>query len=118
MLTSFQSPSNPATKGEVCREIVQAIQDGALDAVEEVLHGGEVRYPAADELLEMLREAGFTDVRSRALPGAVAFARNLQQSGILARLQQEDLIPYLRALVVGAIALPGWANAWVTCSRT
>jgi hypothetical protein len=55
--------------------------------VEKVLYGGEFRYPPADELPEMLREAGFTDVRSRAPPNAVAFDRSLQQSGILVRLQ-------------------------------
>jgi ubiquinone/menaquinone biosynthesis C-methylase UbiE len=102
---------------KVCREIVQTIRDGALDVVEKVLYGDEVRCPTAGELPQMLHEAGFTDVRSWMLPDAVTFAQSLQQSGTLTRLRQEDLVPCLRALVAGTVVLPGWAGAWVTCSR-
>jgi hypothetical protein len=85
--------------------------------VEQILYGGESRYLARDELLAMLRHAGFVDVRSRALPNAVAYAKRLQQNGILSQLRQQDLVPSLCALAASAVALPGWDNAWVTCRK-
>ncbi len=100
-----------------CEEIVQQIEDGALHVVEKALCSGEDRSLSADEFPSLLRNAGFAKVTSWALPDAVAFAENLRQAGILARLQSGALRPALRALVASAATCPGWVHHWVTCYK-
>ena len=107
-----------AEQQRACEEIMQQIEHGALDVVEKALCSGEDRSLAAEEFPSLLRDAGFAEVTSWALPDALTFARALQQDGVLARLRAEDLLPCLRALVASAAKCPGWANHWVTCRKS
>jgi SAM-dependent methyltransferase len=99
-------------------EAVKAdIEGGRLDLVRRALWYGEGRSLAADEFPALLAAAGFADVRSWALPDAVAFAESLAAQGVLARLAPTDLRPCLRALVKGAPNASGWRHDHVTCRR-
>ena len=102
---------------ETCEAIKLEIENGELQLVEDAVYSGEDRSLSDDEFPRLLGEAGFVDVMSWALPDAVAFAQDLDRAGLLSRLRQEDLVPYLRALVKSSARCPGWTHTWVTCSR-
>jgi ubiquinone/menaquinone biosynthesis C-methylase UbiE len=101
-----------------CWEIKGQIQSGALELVDYVLYSGENRSLASGEFPRLLSEAGFEKTTSWALPDAPAFARSLQANGILAHLCQDDLLPFLRALIASAPSSLGWLHSWVTCWKT
>ncbi len=101
---------------EACEKIKGDIEEGNLDIVEKALVS-KGRSLGVDEFPAMLIETGFRDVNSWALPNAVTFAKTLQQEGILAHMQPEDLLPCLRALVVSSQIYPGWVTNWVTCRK-
>ncbi|MBI3979327.1 MAG: class I SAM-dependent methyltransferase [Chloroflexi bacterium] len=102
----------------VCEQIRQQLELGHLGDVERAEYAGEDRSLAASEFPGLLVQAGFAEVRSWALPDGVAFARSLQEYGVLARLNVEDVRPCIRALVVSAQTSPGWVHQWVTCRRS
>lgn len=102
---------------QVTEEIRQEIEDGNLDIVEKVITDGDHQGLDTEEFLKIFEEVGFTDVVSWALPEAVAFAKSLRQDRILSNLQQDALLPLLRALAASAITLPGWVCGWVTCRK-
>ncbi len=102
---------------QACQEILSKIETERLNIVVQALTAGESRSLAREEFPRLLREAGFNEVTSWALPDARAFARALHEEGRLAHLQQEDLLPYLRGLVRSAPRLPGWSQTWVSCVR-
>lgn len=101
----------------ICHTVVADILTGNLDTIDRVITEGENRSLAANEFPVLLSEAGFTEVTSWDLPDACAFAKSLQAGGQLAKLHQDDLLPYLRALVRSAPKSPGWANTWVTAKK-
>ncbi len=90
---------------------------GAIHLVQRAIYSGENRALAADEFPRLLWETGFGEVTSVALPDATLFARSLAESGCLSRLEDQDLIPYLRALVVSAARCSGWVHNWVVCQK-
>jgi SAM-dependent methyltransferase len=101
----------------ICNGIISAILAGDVSSIDRVITEGECRSIAANEFPELLQEAGFEEVTSWGLPDAGAFAQSLQAAGLLSQLQQDDLIPYLRALVKSAPKTPGWTHSWVTCKK-
>ena len=107
----------PEEHRRACEEIKQQIEQGQLEVVAQVKYSGEDRSLAAAELPAILERAGFIDFASWALPDAVAFARSLDEDGVLAHLQQQDLIPCLRALVKSARTSTAWIHQWVTCRK-
>ena len=103
---------------EACEEIKAEIEAGSLDIVERALYPGECRALAAEEFPDALAKAGFVDVRSWALPNAVAFATVLRDAGVSEHLRNEDIHSFLRALVAGAPRSEAWVHQWVTCRTT
>jgi len=101
---------------QACEEVAAEIREGNLGIVERATYAGESRSIAAAELPQLLAGAGFTDVTYWAVPDGRAFAQSLQQSGVLARLTQDDLLPYLRALVASSPQIDYWVEQ-VTCSK-
>lgn len=102
---------------QVCEEILSEIEAGESECVEKVLYGGEDRSIAADELPAMLHAAGFDGFESWALRNPSAFAKSLRHDGVLSRLQQEDLAPFLRALVASSPTSTKWDHDKVTCRK-
>ena len=99
-----------------CEEIVDEIREGNVGIVERATYSGEHCSIAADELPQLLTSAGFADLTYWAVPDGRAFAESLQQSGVLDRLTQDDLLPYLRALVASSPRIDCW-TAQVTCRK-
>ena len=65
----------------------------------------------------MLKEAGFISFQSWGLPCALEFARELQEQGVLGRLRQEDLIPFMHALIRSATKYEEWIHQQCTCRK-
>ena len=107
-----------AEQRQVCEGIKDKIASGAFYLVEKAVYSGENGSLAADEFPSLLADAGFSDVVSCAVPDAKAFASALRDAGVLSRLEQQDLMPCLRALVRSAPRRPGWVETHVTCRRT
>ena len=101
----------------ICNGIISNILAGDVSIVDQVITEGECRSIAANEFPKLLQDAGFEEVTSWGLPDAGTFAQSIQDTGLLSQLQQEDLIPYLRALVKSAPKTPGWTHTWVTCKK-
>jgi SAM-dependent methyltransferase len=100
-----------------CQIILNQIESGKLEMVQGVIYSGESRSLAVDDFPWLLQDAGFHEITSWVLPDARIFAQALQEEGRLAKFQQEDLIPILRALVRSAQQIPGWEHTWVTCRK-
>ena len=99
-----------------CEEVVDEIREGNVGIVERATYSGEYRSIAATELPQLLTGAGFADLTYWAVPDGRAFAESLQQSGVLDRLMQDDLLPYLRALVASSPRIDRWVEQ-VTCRK-
>lgn len=102
---------------EACEEIKTDIEAGFLDLVQKAIYPGECRALAAHEFPDALAKAGFEDVKSWALPNAVAFARVLRDAGISDDLRTDDIHTFLSALVAAAPRSEGWRHQWVTCEK-
>jgi len=101
---------------QACEEIAEEIREGDVGIVERATYSGEHRSIAANELPQLLEHAGFTEVTYWAVPDGRAFAESLEQSGILHRLTQDDLLPCLRALVASSPRIDCWVEQ-VTCRK-
>ncbi len=99
-----------------CEGIVGEIREGNTGIVGRATYSGEHRSIAAAELPQLLRSTGFTDIAYWALPDGRPFAESLQQSGVLDRLTQDDLLLYLRALVASSRRVDCWVEQ-VTCRK-
>jgi len=64
----------------------------------------------------LLTSTGFTEIGYWAVPDGRAFAKSLQESGVLGQLTQDDLPPYLRALVASSPRVDCWVEQ-VTCRK-
>lgn len=104
-------------QASISNEIIADIWAGSMNIIDRVITSGECRSIAASEFPVLLQDAGFEQATSWGLPDACAFARSLQDAGLLSPLQPEDLIPILRALVRSAPKTPGWVHTWVTCKK-
>ena len=101
----------------ICEDIRRDIESGQTDIVERAIYDDENHSPSAEEFPRMLKEAGFADFRSWGLPGALEFARELQEQGILGRLRQEDLIPFMHVLIRSAPRYEKWIHEQCTCRK-
>jgi len=99
-----------------CEEIANEIREGNVGIVDRATYSGEHRSIAAHELPNLLTSAGFTDITYWAVPDGSAFAESLQQTGLLDRLTQDDLLPCLRALVASSPQTDRWVEQ-VTCRK-
>lgn len=102
---------------QVCFEIKQDIENGHTDIVEKAIYSGESRSLAVDELPALLRDIGFSDFASWALPDGGRFAGSLDRAGLLRHLRQEDLLPCIRALVESSQTCGEWVHQHVTCRK-
>jgi SAM-dependent methyltransferase len=102
---------------QACERILQELHESDLSCVERVTYSGDHRWLAPKELPRILADAGFVDFTSWGVPDGQAFARSLEESGLLAKLKQEDLLPYLRALVASATQFESWEPDNVTCRK-
>jgi ubiquinone/menaquinone biosynthesis C-methylase UbiE len=100
-----------------CEEIIDQIRKGNVSMVDQVTYSGQDRTIAAEELPGLLADAGFVDTTYWVVPDGLAFAESLQQSSVLNRLIQDDLLPYLRALVASSPQVDHWIES-VTCRKT
>jgi ubiquinone/menaquinone biosynthesis C-methylase UbiE len=101
-------------------QTVRRLQTGALSSVTEVWFTGDGGGPVGRDpsaFLEALQTAGFGEITSWVLPDTGAFASALNDEGLLERLRQEDLIPYLRALARGAHREEGCRSWLVSCTK-
>ena len=106
-----------AEQRKSCEEIKRDLEQGELGIVVEAIYAGVDRSLSAEELPRSPHEAGFADVTSWALPDARQFARSLEADGSLSKLPQDDVLPFIRALVSSAPRCPGWVHQWVTCRK-
>ena len=102
---------------ELCEEIKENLERDGLGNVIEAIYAGEDRCLASEEFPRLLRQAGFAEVTSWALPDARRFAESLEADQILPSLGQDDPGPFIRALVRAARRYPGWLYQWVTCRK-
>ncbi len=102
---------------QVCEQLLEEMRQGDLSCVERATYAGDHRSLAPEELPRLLAEAGFVGFTSWGVPDGVAFARSLRESGVLAKLNQEDLLPCLGALLASATQFEVWAADDVTCRK-
>ncbi len=102
---------------QACEQVKAEIEDGNLSLVVKAIYSGDDRSLAVDELPSLLATAGFTGFASWAIPDAVRFAQQLKRAGILRRIDDDQIQPFLQALVAGAPRRPKWDFQWVTCTK-
>lgn len=105
---------------EVSERLVEEIASGQTTAITAVHFTGEGGGPVSSDpqaFCQALTQAGFRDITSWEMPSGKDFAEALAEEGLLERLRQEDLMPYLRGLARSAPRAEGCRYEKVSCIK-
>lgn len=102
---------------QACEDIKQEIEGGNVGLVQRAVCSGEDRCVKKNEMKGLLEAAGFGSFECWALPDAQRFACALESNGLLGRIDQNDLLPMLRAIVASSPRVATWEFNSVTCIK-
>jgi SAM-dependent methyltransferase len=116
-LSKAETSELSSDQRRACEEIKREIEHGSVGIVQRAIYSGGSRCITKDEMLPVLRQAGFSKFECWALPDSRSFARSLDSSNVLSRLRKDDLIPMLRALVAASPRVSTWEFNSVRCFK-